>query len=524
MNEQRKRLSLPLRIALVAAIAFATAGTLVALLIATDTALSIGERLADSPAWLVIAVSALFATLASASAWAVYRLLRAPKRAAATTPRGEVTREDVDARLERLAPRIDADDARRELDQLDRRHESGEVHVALFGEISAGKTALIRALAERSPAATAPGTEPATGGTDPQRMSSGDTDAAHGREWTSDVRGGTTRTVAHARGVLPDGRSVVLADLPGLNEAGDTGRAALARAEALRAHALVYVADADLTRAQHEAFEAMLAIGKPALLALNKSDRYGDAERALLLGKLRERYGTRAAVVQVVAGGEEEIVRVGPDGRESRALRTRPPELAALDFALAELTAPGASALEPARQRAVLETLAQRLERDEARLRAEDAAAIVKRYTRRAIVGALAAVAPGTDIVIQGVLAAALLRELATLHGVSIREIDLDGFLERAAGTVRTTASVTLAIAGNVLKAFPGFGTVGGGLVHAVAYGLIFDALGRAAAQSLAERKTLGPEAEAQFRELLSTDQPDRLRMLADVVKEAIRR
>lgn len=521
MNEPRKRLSLPLRIALVAAVVFATAGTLLALLVATDTALSIGQRLADAPGWLVVAVTALFAALASVSGWFVYRLLRAPKRAPATDARTDVTRESVDEKLGQLAERIDADAVRGELAQLDLRRESGEVHVALFGEISAGKTALMRAFAERSsivPALPAPVAEhdeafPADPAPAPARGA-----------WQSDVRGGTTREIAHARGVLPDGRTLVLADLPGLNEAGDSQRGALALAEALRAHALVYVADADLTRAQHEALEAMLALGKPALVALNKSDRYSDSERALLLGKLRARYADRAAVVPVVAGGDEEVVRIGTDGREARQLRLRAPELAALERALGELTAPGAAALEPARQRAVLATISQRLDRDEAALRAADAAAVVQRYTRRAIVGALAAVAPGTDIVIQGVLAAALLRELATLYGASIRDIDLDAFLERAAGTVRTTASVTLAIAGNVLKAFPGFGTVGGGLVHAVAYGLIFDALGRAAAQSLAERKSLGPDTEARFGELLRTGQADRLRMLADLVKDATRR
>ncbi|HET9483213.1 MAG TPA: GTPase [Xanthomonadales bacterium] len=502
MNAPRKRLSLPLRLALVAAIAFATAGTLLALLLATDTALSIGERLSDAPAWLVAGVTAIFAALAATSAWLIHRLLRKPKDAF-VPPRDAATREAVDAQIERIAHRTDAGDAMRELAELDRRREAAELHVAMFGEISAGKTALMRALLERSARGADPTAEAVL---------------------RSDVRGGTTREIAHVHGELRDGRALVLADLPGLNEAGGPERAALARDEALRAHALVYVADADLTRAQHEAFEAMLALGKPALLALNKSDRYDDAQRAALLGKLRERYGARAAVVPVVAGGEEEIVRVGPDGREQRALRTRAPQVAALEHALVELTAAGAAALEPARQRAVLETLAQKLERDEARLRSEDADAVVARYTKRAIVGALAAVAPGTDIVIQGVLAAALLRELATIYGVSIREIDLDAFLERAAGTVRTTASVTLAVAGNVLKAFPGFGTVGGGLVHAVAYGLIFDALGRAAAQSLAERRTLGTDTEERFGELLREGGGDRMRMLVDLVRDATRR
>jgi hypothetical protein len=61
-----------------------------------------------------------------------------------------------------------------------------------------------------------------------------------------------------------------------------------------------------------------------------------------------------------------------------------------------------------------------------------------------------------------------------------------------------------LAIAGNALKAFPGLGTISGGVVHAVAYGMIFDSLGRAAAATLASRGALRPYPAAEaFEELL---------------------
>jgi hypothetical protein len=66
-------------------------------------------------------------------------------------------------------------------------------------------------------------------------------------------------------------------------------------------------------------------------------------------------------------------------------------------------------------------------------------------------------------------------------------------------------SALTLAIAGNALKAFPGIGTLTGGMLHAVAYGMIFDSLGRAAAQTLASRGELRPyPAAAAFEELLS--------------------
>jgi len=64
---------------------------------------------------------------------------------------------------------------------------------------------------------------------------------------------------------------------------------------------------------------------------------------------------------------------------------------------------------------------------------------------------------------------------------------------------------LTLAVAGNGLKAFPGIGTVAGGIVHAVAYGLIFDALGRSLVLTLTRHGELVPEAAAkEFEEGIS--------------------
>jgi hypothetical protein len=126
--------------------------------------------------------------------------------------------------------------------------------------------------------------------------------------------------------------------------------------------------------------------------------------------------------------------------------------------------------------------------------------------------------------VIQGALATALVRELATIHGLGVRDIDVDAFLARAGGLVRTTTSITLAVAGNALKAFPGLGTIGGGLMHAVAYGMIFDSLGRAVARTLADTAALDRDATLRaFRDDLEQPAAERLRALAAIALEAWR-
>jgi hypothetical protein len=91
------------------------------------------------------------------------------------------------------------------------------------------------------------------------------------------------------------------------------------------------------------------------------------------------------------------------------------------------------------------------------------------------------------------------------LYGAAPRDLDVEEFLSLSQSRVGRALPLTLAVAGNGLKAFPGVGTVAGGLVHAVAYGLIFDALGRSLMLTLSRHGELDPEvAAAEFEEGLS--------------------
>ena len=89
-------------------------------------------------------------------------------------------------------------------------------------------------------------------------------------------------------------------------------------------------------------------------------------------------------------------------------------------------------------------------------------------------------------------------RELCKLYGAAPRDLDIEEFLNLSQSRVGNALPLTLAVAGNGLKAFPGIGTVAGGLVHAVAYGLIFDALGRSLMLTLSKHGELMPDQAAQ--------------------------
>jgi len=141
---------------------------------------------------------------------------------------------------------------------------------------------------------------------------------------------------------------------------------------------------------------------------------------------------------------------------------------------------------------------AEKLAEAEAQFRVQRSRQIVRNATRKAVIGAMAAVSPGTDIIIQGYIGTVMTQELCKLYGAAPRDLDIEEFLSLSQSRAGKVLPLTLAVAGNGLKAFPGIGTVAGGLVHAVAYGLIFDALGRSLVLTLEKRGELIPDAAAQ--------------------------
>ncbi|MCC6593424.1 MAG: 50S ribosome-binding GTPase [Xanthomonadales bacterium] len=440
-----------IRLLLAVLVVASTLGLLLSVVYATDAALSIIERLQRLPGWLAILTGALMAGVLALAGWLLWKLLRPVGRKAPPVRVAKVDRGGIEARASALGDA--AAPIAAELAELDRRAGLDEVQVALFGDVSAGKSSLIRALV--------PGSDVAV-----------------------DVRAGTTRSVSQHRGELPGGGRLLLADVPGTGEWQGEARAVAAREEALRAHVVAYVCDGDLTRSQAEEIDWLRGFGKPLLLVLNKADRYRAEELQALAARLRERTSLQA--LPVSAGGRESVLVRAADGSERSVERERKPELLPLLAALDEIAEFGPAEYAAARERAVLGALDLKLGAIEAQQRARQAAATVRDYARKAALGALAAVAPGSALVIQGVLATGLLRELCQLYQVPLQSIDLDRFVELAGGRLRGSAALLLAIAGNAMKAFPGLGTVGGGLVHAVAYAMIFDSLGRAVADTLA--------------------------------------
>lgn len=476
-------------------------GVVAALLFVTESAINVWERMSAAPVWFWGGYLLIILALVGGGFWLIWRLVVPRRRKPAAAAAKPVNEAELQRALEQAElAGIDVGQARQELDRLAERRAGGELYIAMFGDISTGKSSLIRALLPDAEVDVSP-------------------------------VGGSTRSASHYNWTGPMGDTVVITDIPGTGLALD----AAARDEARRAHVVVYICEAELTRHQLAELDTLLATGKPLVVAMNKSDRYDDDERAAIMARIREHLTTlqaqhkrpaarRVQLVATCAGGDEEIRRIAADGSESVVTRSRSPDLDDLINAIQQAMATDRDTLEQLRDHDVLRLAAHRLESSQAEHRRQRADDIVRSSTRKAVIGAMAAVSPGTDILIQGFLGTSMVKSLCALYEVPARDLDIEQFLDLSQSHVGRTAPIVLALAGNALKAFPGAGTLAGGVLHAAAYGFIFDALGRSLAQTLAARGELVPSAAAQrFKENLSDDLETRAKRMVEIAL-AVRR
>lgn len=492
-------MNLPRSIRVLIAMAVLVLGLAALLLLLTisEATLNIRAHLDEAPAWLRIGWWTMIGTVSLLTGWLLWRILRPGKQARPDA--GQVTEpvsaeqiEEKIARAEELG--ADTSEIRRELNELQRRREAGEVHVAMFGEISTGKSALVHALL-------------------PQVQTG------------SDVRGGTTREIRTFAWQSPGGDTLLISDTPGTAEV-DGSLDQQATDEAKRAHIVIYVTDGDINRSQHRTLLELIALRKPMILVLNKTDRYSAREVEQITEHLQSliRDHSGATLVSVSAASSRRVIRQLADGSEREEERTIEPQVGALASALQRMIDGDQAILDQLRDTATFVLAAEKLDQTLAVSRRAKADKLVDSYSVKAVFGALAAITPGSDLIIQGWLGTQLIRDLAALYDTKVGKVDTELLLKLVQKHVGRAHTLILAMAGNALKAFPGVGTLAGGALHAVAYGIIFRTLGRALITTLETRGELRPRQTAQlFEEKLGEDLETSARSLARLVVEQTR-
>jgi len=188
--------------------------------------------------------------------------------------------------------------------------EHGHLHLSVFGRVSTGKSSLLNALIGQERFSVSP--------------IHGETRISSMQAWDEVDTGG-----------------VFLIDTPGLDEAGGEGREELAREVAGRSDLVIFVLDGDVTETELEALKAVLAQGRPVIVALNKSDLYTSSEIDALLNSI---WSKTEGLIEpdhvIVAAAQpraQSVVEVDKFGQEISTERVRDPDVAALRLKLWEI-------------------------------------------------------------------------------------------------------------------------------------------------------------------------------------------
>ncbi len=198
-------------------------------------------------------------------------------------------------------------DIRRELEadylQLEAMTEklaNGEIHLAVFGKVSAGKSSLLNALVGQPLFSVSP---------------------LHGETLTAQ----TTR--------WDDARSggVHLIDTPGINELDGKQREQLAFEVAERSDLVIFVLDGDISQSEISAMQVVTKAHRPVIAALNKSDRYTSTEREQLLRSVRHRCQGLVRPDNIIAVAAQPrpqtIISIDAQGNEVESVRQREPDV-----------------------------------------------------------------------------------------------------------------------------------------------------------------------------------------------------
>lgn len=188
--------------------------------------------------------------------------------------------------------------------------EQGHIHIAVFGRVSVGKSAILNALLGEERFSISP--------------LHGETKVSAMGKWEEYRTGG-----------------VYLIDTPGLNEVRGDERERLAHEVAARSDLVLFVVDGDLTETEIRALRILVGDQRPIVLVFNKIDRYTREERDQILASLQlhtQGYIDAGNVVCISARpAEQPVILVDADGRETETLRRSEPDMAALKQRLWEL-------------------------------------------------------------------------------------------------------------------------------------------------------------------------------------------
>ncbi len=384
----------------------------------------------------------------------------------------------------------------------------GRVEIAVFGEISTGKSAIINALVGQVVT---------------------EVDVQGG--WTKEIWKVPWEGAGYCVPGLADSQ-IVLVDTPGLNEVGGQGRAEMAGQAAARADLILFVTDSDLNETEFSALHELAAVHKPMILVLNKIDLYTPDQRRRLLEVLRdERTAQLVPPDQTVTAAadprETEYVIEAADGTQRREWRTPEPEVEQLKAAILELLAREGKGLLALNAAMYAADKSDRIATIRIQLRDRQANHVILSYaTLKSIAVGWNPVAV-TDVLGGAAVDVAMVVTLAHIYGLEMSMVHAQGLVKsivKAAGWVML-GDLTTSVLSSAFKGLTfGYGTVLTALPQGAAAGYGSYVVGKAAKYYFEHGASWGGEApKTVVRRILNqTDKTSVVQQLKQQIRDRL--
>jgi small GTP-binding protein len=274
--------------------------------------------------------------------------------------------------------------------------ERGELHIAVFGRVSVGKSALANALLGEN-------------------------------VFSVGVLHGTTREAAQRTWREVAGSGVHLIDTPGIDELEGEERERLAFEVAGVSDLVIFVVDGDMTQRERDALATLARTERPLLLALNKADRYGEDEQERLLERLRQHAAGFVRADDVVAISAQPAplkrIRIDTDG-EHAELVERMPDLDALRDRLTAVLEREGKTLAALNASLFAGRLSDQVGSRIAAARRELADKVIRQYCIAKSVAVALNPIPVADLLAAGALDAALVMHLGRVYGLPLTKTE----------------------------------------------------------------------------------------------------
>ncbi|MAA73462.1 MAG: GTP-binding protein HSR1 [Salinisphaeraceae bacterium] len=285
--------------------------------------------------------------------------------------------------------RADYDTLRAMLDKL----EQEQVHIAVFGRVSVGKSSLLNALIG------AP------------------------RFTVSALHGETARPAMQSWETVAS-QGVYFIDTPGINEVDGKAREQMAVEVAGRSDLVLFVVDGDMTASELDALERIWMQSRPMLLVLNKADQYTREEQQQLLERLGERARGRVAPEDIVATsahpGERIYLVADEAGQEIEQRRRPPPDVAALKARLIRILETEGKMLAAVNAGLFAGELSDQVARRVTQAKQEVAARVIRNYCIGKGVAVAVNPVPVTDLAAAAALDITLVVHLGRVYGLPV--------------------------------------------------------------------------------------------------------